>query len=47
MAGSQSYLNSLYRLSIGNRPKFIDPMFRLATSGFQSAAGLIRSSTVI
>src|SRR6266478_8255658 len=47
MAGSQSCLNFLNRLSIGNRPKFIDPILRLATSGFQTAAGFIRSSTVI
>src|SRR3546814_11244566 len=26
---------------MGNRPKFIDPMLRLATSGFHTAAGAI------
>ena len=40
-------LEGLKRLSIGNSPKFIDPMFRLATSGFQTAAGRTRSSTVM
>ena len=45
--GSQSCLNCLKRLSIGNRPKFIEPMLSEATSGLNTAAGLTRSSTVM
>ena len=42
---SHSCLNSLKRFSIGNSPKFIDPMFSEANSGLKVAAGSMRSST--
>src|SRR6476469_10145326 len=45
--GSHSCLKSLKRLSIPNRPKFIEPMFREATSGLKVAAGRTRSCTVM
>ena len=44
---SQSCLNSLKRFSIGNRPKFIEPMLSDATSGLSCSAGCSRSSIVI
>ena len=44
---SQSCLNSLNRFSIGNRPKFIEPMLSEATSGLNVAAGRTRSSIVM
>ena len=44
---SQSCLNSLKRFSIGNRPKFIEPMLSEATSGLKVSAGFTRSCTVI
>jgi hypothetical protein len=43
---SQSCLNSLKRSSIGNRPKFIEPMLSDATSGLKVARAT-RSSTVM
>ena len=44
---SQSCLKFLKRFSIGNRPKFIEPILSEAISGSISVAGRIRSSTVI
>ncbi|SOZ34160.1 conserved protein of unknown function [Cupriavidus neocaledonicus] len=35
------------RSSIGNRPKFIEPMFSEASSGLKVVAGSMRSSTVM
>jgi hypothetical protein len=44
---SQSNLKSLKRLSMGKRPKFIEPIFNDATSGLKVSAGFTRSCTVI
>jgi hypothetical protein len=45
MAGSHSCSKVLNRFSIVNKPKFIDPMLRLASSGRHTAAGRTLSST--
>src|SRR5471032_243325 len=42
---SQSCLNSVKRLSISYRPKFIEPMFSEASSGLNCITGCRRSST--
>ena len=44
---SHSCLKSWKRFSIGNRPKFIEPMLSEATSGLKVAAGRTRSSMVM
>jgi len=44
---SQSCRNSLQRFSIGNRPKFIEPMLRLLISGRAASAAASRSSRLI
>ena len=44
---SHACLNSVNLFNIGYNPKFIEPIFKEATSGLNKAAGAIRSSTVI
>src|SRR5699024_3296283 len=39
--------NSANRLSVGNRPKFIEPMLSEASSGANVIAGCMRSSTLM
>ena len=47
ISGAHACLKSLKRFNMGNRPKFIEPMLRLASSGRQAAAGRMRSTTVM